>query len=236
MTLASRRRFPLHRRLGAGLGLALLGAGALAGPADDLHTVLADHDRLAALADPVGTGQRGDLDAARRWPDNRPDAVAARARALAGLHERLKAIPAGELGGADALNHTLLSRQVALDLEAQAFDEARIPFKQRQRLLPCAPLGGRGHAAQERRRGRGLADPPGAPARLLRQRGGQHAPGAAHRLCPAAAHRPGRAAHDADPGGTGAAGPRAAAAAAPPAGDPAARPAGRLAAARACSW
>lgn len=112
----------------AGLGLLLLTGSVQAAPVDDLKAVLADYDRYLEVNDPIGASQRGDMNAAKRWPDNSPKAVADRAKALAAFRDRLAAIPGAGLTGQDALNYTLLSRRVALDLEGVAFDEERMPF------------------------------------------------------------------------------------------------------------
>ena len=120
-----------RRAIGTALTLALLaGAGGpvLAAPTDDLRAVLSDYDTLLNKMDPIGAGQRGDLEAAKRWPDSSPPAVAERVRAITLLRDRLNAIPADTLAGADALNRTLLLRRLNLDLEGARFDEERIPF------------------------------------------------------------------------------------------------------------
>ena len=115
--------------LGTGISLALLSAtSALAAPVDDLRATLSDYDAFINQVDPIGAGQRGDLEAAKRWPDDSPKAVADRQRAVARFRDRLSAIPAAGLTGQDALNHALLLRRVTLDLEGARFDEERIPF------------------------------------------------------------------------------------------------------------
>jgi len=120
-----------RRRL-AGLAAALLLGGfvtpSFADPARDFQTVLTDYDRYLAEANPIAAGMRGDLQAARRWPDDSPPAVAARVKALRGFSGRLHAIPRAGLADADGLNWDLLTRRVDLDLEGAAFDEERIPF------------------------------------------------------------------------------------------------------------
>jgi len=110
--------------------LALAGPAlpAIADPAADARALFADYDRFLEAADPIDAGQRGDLDAARRWPDDSPAAVADRHRQLLAFQARLSALPAAALTGEDALNRDLLTRRIAIDLEGDAFDEARIPF------------------------------------------------------------------------------------------------------------
>jgi uncharacterized protein (DUF885 family) len=105
----------------------LVGAS-LADPAADARAVFADYDRFLEAADPIDAGQRGDLKAARLWPDDSPAAVAARHRQQLDFQARLKAIPARALSGEDELNGELLARRLEIDLAGDAFDEARIPF------------------------------------------------------------------------------------------------------------
>lgn len=125
----TKSRFKTHRGLLVGTGIALLSASAsFAAPADDLRGVLADYDKLLDTADPIGSGQRGNQEAAKLWPDDSQDAVAARRGRMAKLRDRLAAIPATALSGTDALNHALLLRRLDLDLEGARFDEERIPF------------------------------------------------------------------------------------------------------------
>ena len=96
--------------------------------ADRLHAVLHDFDAYYADSDPIGAGQRGDLRAAAVWPDVSPAADARRQASERTLKVRLDALPAAALTGEDALNHDLLERELAIDLEGYPFDESRIPF------------------------------------------------------------------------------------------------------------
>jgi uncharacterized protein (DUF885 family) len=100
----------------------------LADPAADARVLFADYDRFLAAADPIGAGERGDLDAARRWPDDSPAAVAERNHQRLAFQARLQALPSGALKGQDALNADLLRWRIATDLAGDAFDEERIPF------------------------------------------------------------------------------------------------------------
>ena len=90
--------------------------------------IFADYDRFLARVDPIGAGQRGDLQAARRWPDESPAAVSARHKEQEDFQKRLAAIPAGALSGEAALNAELLGRRLEIDLAGDAFDEERVPF------------------------------------------------------------------------------------------------------------
>ena len=94
----------------------------------DLTSILRDYDRYLAIADPVSAGQRGDLDALGRWPDDSPAGITARREALATLKAAIAALPTAGLGEEDGLNRDLLRDRVELDLAGFAFDEERIPF------------------------------------------------------------------------------------------------------------
>ncbi len=108
--------------------LLLWRAEARAQPAATLQGVLQDYDAYLKEVDPVSAGQRGDLAAAARWPDDRPAAVARRHAVLLDLQSRLRGIPVSALAGEDALNRTLLAWRIDIDLQGQAFDEERMPF------------------------------------------------------------------------------------------------------------
>src|SRR4051794_27259969 len=77
-------------------------------PADSIAAVVKDFDAFARAQDPVRAADRGDAEAARRWPDDSPEAVAARKLALLDFQRRLQAVPAQGLADEDALNRALL--------------------------------------------------------------------------------------------------------------------------------
>ena len=108
------------------LTLLLPAGGAGAQPWPELS---ADYSRYLAAADPLAAGQRGDLAAASRWPDNSPTAMARRQRELTAFRRRLDDIAVGALSPTDALSHAIMRRQVDMALESLAFDEARLPFQ-----------------------------------------------------------------------------------------------------------
>ncbi len=97
-------------------------------PAASLNQILKDYDAFESANDPIGAGERGDLAAAARWPDDTPAAEAQRHSANLAFQARLNAIPAAALTGEDALNQALLAYRLKLDIEGDAFDEDRIPF------------------------------------------------------------------------------------------------------------
>jgi uncharacterized protein (DUF885 family) len=108
--------------------LLLCAAAAPTPPQAALHGILKDYDAYLRDADPISAGQRGDLAAAARWPDDRPAAVARRYATLATMQTRLRAIPATSLTGEDALNSTLLAWRLDIERQGAKFDEERIPF------------------------------------------------------------------------------------------------------------
>ncbi|MGI9245195.1 MAG: DUF885 domain-containing protein [Steroidobacteraceae bacterium] len=95
---------------------------------DDVAAIVRDFDAYTRAQDPIRAAQRGDLEAARRWPDNSPEAVTARKAALLGFQRRLQALPPKHIAGEDALNRDLLLDRVGTALDGFAFDEERIPF------------------------------------------------------------------------------------------------------------
>jgi len=95
---------------------------------DRLRQILRDYDAFDAANDPISAGERGDLAAAARWPDDKPEAQARRHDANLAFQARLNAIPPASLIGEDALNRELLAYRLKLDIEGYAFDEDRIPF------------------------------------------------------------------------------------------------------------
>ncbi len=121
---------PMKRQAAAAL-LLLLAAGpvrAAPSPVADLHAVIDAYDIWLDQADPVTASARGDLRAAALWPDDSPQAVAARNAQLRAFQARLRAIPAAALTGEDALNLALLTWRVDIGVAGARFDEERIPF------------------------------------------------------------------------------------------------------------
>jgi uncharacterized protein (DUF885 family) len=106
----------------------LAGAAGAAEPADTLHAVIQDYESWLTTADPVGASERGDMQAAARWPDDTPSAVATRTAQLRKFQARLNAIPPTTLAGEDGLNLALLKWRVDIGVQGARFDEERIPF------------------------------------------------------------------------------------------------------------
>jgi uncharacterized protein (DUF885 family) len=99
-----------------------------ASAADTLHQILKDYDAFESANDPIDAGERGDLAAAARWPDDTPAAEAERHSANLDFQTRLNAVAPTALTGEDALNRALLAYRLTMDFEGYAFDEDRIPF------------------------------------------------------------------------------------------------------------
>ena len=97
-------------------------------PAAALKEVLKDYEKYLTTIDPISAGQRGDLVALARWPDNRPEAVAENQRILTVLRAQLVALADAKLTDEETLNRDLLRERLELELAGFEFDEERIPF------------------------------------------------------------------------------------------------------------
>ncbi|WP_374470790.1 DUF885 family protein [Phenylobacterium sp.] len=113
------------RRLILAFVLMLLAGPALAQDAA-VQKLVADYEAWWLADDPVTAGRLGDRGALARLPDVTPAADARRKAALAGFQQRLKAIPDAGLTADARLNRDLLAWVVDSQLQALAFDVARI--------------------------------------------------------------------------------------------------------------
>lgn len=114
---------------------ALLAAGAILagcattrpapGPFDAL---VADYEAHQLATDPIRAGREGDADAARRWPDPSPDAVAANNAAIAGFYERLQAIDPAALDDGERVSYGILEYVLRSEVELAPFEAERMPF------------------------------------------------------------------------------------------------------------
>ena len=75
-------------------------AASLATGADSIGAIVGDFDAFNRAQDPIRAAQRGDKEAARIWPDNSPQAMAARKAAYQAFQHRLQSLPATGLAGA----------------------------------------------------------------------------------------------------------------------------------------
>ena len=97
-------------------------------PSTSLKEVLSDYEHYLKTVDPIAAGQRGDLGALARWPDDSPEAVAENRRVLKAMQGQLATLADAKLTDEEALNRNLLRERVELDLAGFPFDEERIPF------------------------------------------------------------------------------------------------------------
>ncbi|MCG8441844.1 MAG: DUF885 family protein [Caulobacterales bacterium] len=104
-------------------------APALADPPDVLAELAADYQAWRLAENPIAAARQGDGDAARRLPVVTPEAVAARAEAVADFRARAEAISADALTDGERVTLGLLLHALAsVEIEA-AFDEARVPIR-----------------------------------------------------------------------------------------------------------
>ncbi len=87
-------------------------------------SAVSDYEAWLKEADPIGAASLGDQQAATRWPDDTPPAHAARMAKLASI---LAELPKAKLKGEDALNRNILAWVLHTTLDADRFDEDRIP-------------------------------------------------------------------------------------------------------------
>ncbi|GAB6855139.1 DUF885 domain-containing protein [Asaia astilbis] len=96
--------------------------------ADGIDSIVSDYDRFTAALDPVSAASRGDQDAAERWPDDTPQAEAARLKQRLAFRERLSHLDLSTLKGEALLSAQLMIWENDLAIEGQKFDPSRIPF------------------------------------------------------------------------------------------------------------
>lgn len=90
--------------------------------------IVAAYEAWARSVDPITAGSEGDRGALSRLPDNSRGGELARRGALGQFRDRLAAIDTSGLSADERLNHALLSRSVALDLERIELDQGRLAF------------------------------------------------------------------------------------------------------------
>jgi len=94
----------------------------------ELTSIIADYEIWAAEQDPWTAATEGDRAALARLPDASREAELARREPLGRFRGRLAAINPASLSADERLNHALLSRSVALDLERIDLDRGRLAF------------------------------------------------------------------------------------------------------------
>jgi uncharacterized protein (DUF885 family) len=110
------------------VGFALSAALPVHAGSAELQSLVKDYERFSRAQDPIRSAQRGDVDAATRWPDDTPEAVAERKRALEDFRARLDRLAKTDLDAAEALERDVLADRVVTALDGLAFDEERMPF------------------------------------------------------------------------------------------------------------
>ena len=114
------------------LGSALTGAAPLAAEAVDATKAFADlvtdYEAWRLAENPIRAGRDGDLEAAARWPDPSPEAVARRNAAEHEFLERLRAIDATALAATDATSHAVLAYLLKTAAAMAPFEPERMPF------------------------------------------------------------------------------------------------------------
>ena len=96
--------------------------GAAAAEDSALEKIIAEESAIELQTDP--TERPG-------WPDVSKPAEVRRTAALKALQVRLSTLPPSPAGSEDALTRRLLEWRLAMRIEAARFDEARIPFNNR---------------------------------------------------------------------------------------------------------
>jgi uncharacterized protein (DUF885 family) len=99
-----------------------------AAPTTDLRNLIRDYERFSRAQDPIRAAIRGDAATAALWPDDSPQAVAERKRALEKFRIKIARLSAKKLSANDALERDVLADRIATALEGLSFDEERMPF------------------------------------------------------------------------------------------------------------
>ena len=94
----------------------------------ELADIIADYEAYASGVDPLTAGSEGDRAAMGRLPDNSREGELARRTPLGAFRDRLAGLDTSSLSSAERLNHALLSRSIALDLERIELDGGRLAF------------------------------------------------------------------------------------------------------------
>ena len=96
--------------------------------ARELADIIADYEAYASGIDPLTAGSEGNRAAMALLPDNSREGELARRASLGAFRDRLAALDTSALSSSERLNHALLSRSIALDLERIELDGGRLAF------------------------------------------------------------------------------------------------------------
>lgn len=110
--------------------LALFAApmAALADPADDFASLVADFEAYQAERDVISRGRQGDLEAASIWPDLSVDALEAHDRAMAAFLQRLDGVEPDALPQDQQANYAVLDYLLASAAAIPSTRSALTPF------------------------------------------------------------------------------------------------------------
>jgi uncharacterized protein (DUF885 family) len=92
------------------------------------EALVAEFQAFELAHDPVRAGQLGDLDAAARWPDDSPQAVASRNEAYREFLERLDRIDALSLDEGERVSYAVMDYLLRSSMELAPFQPERISF------------------------------------------------------------------------------------------------------------
>lgn len=93
-----------------------------------LRAVITQYEQLLKRVKPISAGKEGDRAALRRWPDVRTQTAQENRTTLSRLRDELSSISPSALSSDSALNHALLARQVAQEIEHSGLDLRRVAF------------------------------------------------------------------------------------------------------------
>lgn len=109
-------------------GAALAGCATAQTTLDPFESLVADYEAQQLADNPIRAGQEGDLEAAGRWPDASPDAVAARNAAAAAFLDRLQAVDPNTLDAGAQVSHGILAYTLRSEVALAPFASERMPF------------------------------------------------------------------------------------------------------------
>lgn len=100
----------------------------LADPAADFARLIEDFEAHELAHDPIRAGRRGDLEAASRWPDNRPETLADKLSNERAFRDRLAAIDEASLNENDQVSHLVMAHLLDSRLATAEFEPQRMSF------------------------------------------------------------------------------------------------------------
>jgi uncharacterized protein (DUF885 family) len=121
-----------HRFLACVLLSITLGAGCATltpDPAAEFDALVAEFEAFQLQHDPVRAGRKGDLEAAARWPDVSPEAVAERNRAHEAFLARLERIDAAAFEDSRLVSHAVLAYLLRSAVELGRHEPERLSFR-----------------------------------------------------------------------------------------------------------